>query len=367
MLRKLLDRMLSILYSFNSVIVLTLLVAFYYGFIAADRYVSESILSVKATTQSTGEVNGLVSLLNTGSLSNEDIVFLKSYIHSLDMLKILEEKINIRALYEKQKIDIFYNVSLQAKQEGLLRYYQNRVKIFQDSDGILQIGVEGFDAQSAHLIASMIVKESERFINEISHRAAREQMAFAEKELLQFKERYQIAKENLLAFQNANGVFDPLKQAEGRLSLIGSLEGSIAAKEAEFLVMQSYMNETAPQIVTIKAEIEALKQQLQIEKDKIASLEASQRLNDLAARFQDLSIEVTFAENAYTTALKAFETARIEALRKIKQVVVIQSPSLPQSAKYPRRLYNILTFFMVFSLIFGIAKFIGMVIEEHRY
>ena len=47
----------------------------------------------------------------------------------------------------------------------------------------MQIGVEGFDAQSAHLIASMIVKESERFINEISHRAAREQMAFAEKEL----------------------------------------------------------------------------------------------------------------------------------------------------------------------------------------
>ncbi|MBX7490508.1 capsule biosynthesis protein [Helicobacter turcicus] len=360
---------LEILYSFKVVIILTLLVAFYYIFIAADRYVSESILSVKATTQSTGEINGLSSLLNNGSFSNEDILFLKSYIHSLDMLKILEEKIDIRKLYEKQKIDIFYSAALESKQESFLKYYQSRVKISHGlgDGGILQVNVEGFDAESAYLIASTIVKESEKFINEISHRAAREQMEFAEKELLQFKQRYQKAKENLLAFQNKNGIFDPLKQAEGRLSLIGNLESKIAAKEAELLMMQSYINESAPQIVTIKAEITALKKQLRIEKNKIASPKTSQRLNDLAAQFQELSIEVTFAENAYTTALKAYETARIEALRKIKQVVVIQSPSLPQSAKYPEKIYNILTAFMVFSLIFGIIKFIRMIIEEHRY
>lgn len=371
MLDRFLERIknLEILYSFKMVIIATLLVAFYYIFIAADRYVSESILSVKATTQGTGEINGLTSLLNNGSLSNEDISFLKSYIHSLDMLKILEEKINIKELYEKQKIDLFYSVALKSTQEGLLQYYQNRVKIFQDGlgDGILRVDVEGFDAQSAHLIATTIVKESERFINEISHRAAREQMEFAEKELLNFKERYQKAKDNLLAFQNKYGIFDPLRQAEGRLKLMGDLEAKIAAKEVELSMMRSYINENAPQIVTIKAEITALKKQLNAERSKVASTKDSQRLNDLAAQFQDLSIEVTFAENAYTTALKAYETARIEALRKIKQVVVIQNPSLPQSAKYPDRIYNILTAFMIFSLVFGIIKFIRMIIEEHRY
>lgn len=371
MLNNFLERVknLEILHSFKIVIILTLFVAFYYVFIAADRYVSESILSVKATTQSTGEINGLASLLNNGSLSNEDILFLKSYIHSLDMLKILEEKINIRELYAKQTIDLFYSVALESTQEGLLKYYQNRVKILQDGlgDGILRVDVEGFDAQSAHLIATTIVKESERFINEISHRAAREQMEFAEKELLRFKERYQKVKDDLLAFQNKYGIFDPLKQAERRLQLIGSLEAKIATKEAELLMMQSYINESAPQIVTIKSEIEALKKQLRVEKNKVASPKTSQRLNDLAAQFQDLSIEVTFAENAYTTALKAYETARIEALRKIKQVVVIQNPSLPQSAKYPEKIYNILTAFMIFSLVFGVVKFIRMIIEEHRY
>ncbi|HEC1794433.1 TPA: capsule biosynthesis protein [Campylobacter lari] len=361
---------LKILNSFKIVLILMVFVVFYYVFIAANRYVSESILSVKSTTpDSSAAVSGLAALLTINSFSTEDITFLKSYIHSLDMLNILEEKIQIRELYQKQKLDFFYSISSSADQEEFLKYYQNRVKITQENsaNGLLRVEVEGFDPQSAHLIASTIVKESEKFINEISHKAARDQMQFAEEELLQFKKRYQKAKDELLAFQNKYGVFDPLKQAEGTLKLIAELESKIAAKEAELLMMQSYINDNAPQIVTIKSEITALKKQLQKEKSKVSSPKSSQKLNDLAAKFQDLTIEAGFAESAYTAALKAYESARIEALRKIKQVVIVQSPSLPQSAKYPEALYNILTAFMILSLIYGIVKFIKMIIEEHRY
>lgn len=360
---------LKILNSFKIVLILTAFVVFYYVFIAANRYVSESVLSVKSTTGDSGAITGIAALLTNNSFSSEDITFLKSYIHSLDMLNILEEKIQIRELYQKQKLDFFYSISSSADQEDFLKYYQNRVKIIQENsaNGLLRVEVEGFDPQSVHLIASTIVKESEKFINEISHKAARDQMQFAEEELLQFKKRYQKAKDELLSFQNKYGVFDPLKQAEGTLKLIAELESKTAAKEAELLMMQSYINDNAPQIVTIKSEIDALKKQLQKEKSKVSSPKSSQKLNDLAAKFQDLTIEAGFAESAYTAALKAYESARIEALRKIKQVVIVQSPSLPQSAKYPEVLYNILTAFMILSLIYGIVKFIKMIIEEHRY
>ncbi|EAH8848413.1 capsule biosynthesis protein [Campylobacter lari] len=360
---------LKILNSFKIVLILTAFVIIYYIFIAANRYVSESVLSVKSTTGDSGAITGIAALLTNNSFSSDDINYLKSYIHSLDMLNILEKKIQIRELYEKQKLDFFYSISSSANQEDFLKYYQNRVKITQENsaNGLLRVEVEGFDPQSAHLIASTIVKESEKFINEISHKAARDQMQFAEEELLQFKKRYQKAKDELLAFQNKYGVFDPLKQAEGTLKLIAELESKIAAKEAELLMMQSYINDNAPQIVTIKSEITALKKQLQKEKSKVSSPKSSQKLNDLAAKFQDLTIETGFAESAYTAALKAYESARIEALRKIKQVVIVQSPSLPQSAKYPEALYNILTAFMILSLIYGIVKFIKMIIEEHRY
>ncbi|HEH4658290.1 TPA: capsule biosynthesis protein [Campylobacter coli] len=358
---------LSIFDSFKIVWILMIFVIIYYILIAADRYVSTITMSVKSTTGST-QASGVLSLLTATSNTSEDIKFLQGYIESLDMLKILDEKIHLKELYNEQYIDLFFSLSSSSSIESYLKYYQNRVKVHvDDKTGLLNVEVEGFTPESAHLIAKTIMQESDKFINEISHKAAREQMAFAEEELVKYKERYQKAQNDLIAFQNKYGVFDPLKQAEAKAGLVTQLESDIAQREAKLLTMQSYMNDSAPEIVTLKAEIAALKKQLVKERSKISADNSSQKLNDLAAKFQDLTIEVGFAQSAYEAALKAYESARIEALRKIKQLVIIQSPDIPESAKYPERIYDILTAFIVLSLIFGIVKFIKMIIEEHKY
>ncbi|EDP8376811.1 capsule biosynthesis protein [Campylobacter coli] len=358
---------LSIFDSFKIVWILMIFVIIYYILIAADRYVSTITMSVKSTTGST-QASGVLSLLTATSNTSEDIKFLQGYIESLDMLKILDEKIHLKQLYDEQYIDLFYSLSSSSSIESYLKYYQSRVKVHvDDKTGLLNVEVEGFTPESAHLIAKTIMQESEKFINEISHKAAREQMAFAEEELVKYKERYQKAQNDLIAFQNKYGVFDPLKQAEAKAGLVTQLESDIAQREAKLLTMQSYMNDSAPEIVTLKAEITALKKQLVKERSKISADNSSQKLNDLAAKFQDLTIEAGFAQSAYEAALKAYESARIEALRKIKQLVIVQTPDVPQSAKYPEKIYNILTAFIVLSLIFGVIKFVKMIIEEHKY
>ncbi|EAH8663151.1 capsule biosynthesis protein [Campylobacter coli] len=358
---------LSIFDSFKIVWILMIFVIIYYILIAADRYVSTITMSVKSTTGST-QASGVLSLLTATSNTNEDIKFLQGYIESLDMLKILDEKIHLKKLYNEQYIDLFFSLSSSSSIESYLKYYQNRVKVHvDDKTGLLNVEVEGFTPESAHLIAKTIMQESDKFINEISHKAAREQMSFAEEELVKYKERYQKAQNDLIAFQNKYGVFDPLKQAEAKASLVTQLESDIAQREAKLLTMQSYMNDHAPEIVTLKAEIAALKKQLVKERSKISADNSSQKLNDLAAKFQDLTIEAGFAQSAYEAALKAYESARIEALRKIKQLVIVQTPDVPQSAKYPEKIYNILTAFIVLSLIFGVIKFVKMIIEEHKY
>lgn len=248
------------------------------------------------------------------------------------------------------------------------KFYQKRVEtVLDDTSGLLQVNVEGFSPQDAQTIAQAILKESERFINEISQSAAREQMAFAEQELLKAKTRLQTAKNELLAFQSRYGVFDPLKQAEAKANLTTGIESKIAEKETQLTTMQTYLNENAPQIIMLKSEINALKKQLAKETSKIVSSSNSKRLNDLAARFQDLTIEAQFAQDAYTVALTSIETTRIESSRKIKQLVVIQNASEPQDPEYPKKIYNILTIFVLLSAIYGIVKLIAMIIEEHKY
>lgn len=359
---------LSIFDSFKIVWFLMIFVVIYYTLIAADRYVSTMTLSVRSTSGGISDTNGILSLLTNTSNTSEDMRYLQGYIHSLDMLKILDQKIGLRKLYQEQSLDLFFRIWDSSSMESFLKYYQNRVKLYTDSKtGLLNVSVEGFSPESARLIAQNIMEESEKFINEISHSAAREQMAFAENEMTKYKERYKKAQNDLIAFQNKYGVFDPLKQAEHKVSLAAQIESNLAQKEASLLTLQSYMNDTAPEIVSLRAEIEAIKKQLQREMAKISSDNSSQKLNNLVAQFQDLSIEASFAQSAYEAALKAYEASRIEAARKIKQLVIIQNPDLPQSAGYPRRIYDILTAFMIMSLIFGIVKFTKMIIEEHKY
>lgn len=354
--------------SFKVIYLLMFFVIFYYLVIAADRYVSSITLSVRSINNDITPISGLASLVGVNSGAREDVLFLKQYIHSLDMLNILEREIQLRTLYESQKKDPFYMLFNNASQESFLKFYQNRVAItLDDTSGLLQVDVEGFSPQDAQTIAQAILKESEHFINEISHSAAREQMIFAEQELLKAKTRLQTAKNELLAFQSRYGVFDPLKQAEAKANLTTGIESKIAEKETQLTTMRTYLNENAPQIVMLKSEVNALKQQLAKETSKIIASSNSKQLNDLAARFQDLTIEAQFAQDTYTVALASVETTRIESSRKIKQLVVIQNANEPQSPEYPKKIYNIITIFVILSMVYGIIKLIAMIIEEHKY
>lgn len=364
-MKKLLIKMFS---SFKIVLLLMVFVVLYYLFIAADRYVSEVYLGVQSSNSKSSGTDALSSLIGVPPSSKEDVMHVKEYIHSLDMLNILNDHINLRYLYEKQTLDPFFRLYSNMNQESYHNYYKNRIDLsYDEATGLLKMKVEGFEPSDAQLIATEVLQEVDRFINELSHKISREQMAFSEDELIKAKERFQIAKNNLIEFQNRYGMFDPQNQAEAKAKLGLEIEAKIAQKETELATMLSYLNDSAPQVVALRAEISALKNQLVKESAKVASKESKSKLNELASKYQDLAIEAVFSEDAYKIALNAVEQNRIEANKKAKQLLVIQKPSLPQSAIYPEKIYNIVTIFLILSLLYGIGRLIKDIVEEHKY
>lgn len=141
----------------------------------------------------------------------------------------------------------------------------------------------------------------------------------------------------------------------------------ISQKETELNTMLSYLNESAPQVVTLRAEIKALNAQLEKEKNKVTSDLPQDKLNNVALEFQNLALEFGFAEDVYKAALKAVETTRIEMSRKVKQLVVIQSPRVPEAREYPKKGYNIFTIFIVLTLLYRLSGLIRMIVSESRY
>lgn len=77
-------------------------------------------------------------------------------------------------------------------------------------------------------------------------------------------------------------------------------------------------------------------------------------------------MKADFALDAYKLSLAAVENARIDATRKLKSLVVIEPATLPETAEYPRRLYNLATLLIGCLLLYGVVRLVIATIREHQ-
>lgn len=345
-----------------------LLAAVYYVVFAADRYVSEAIVTVRQANQDQSTVPGATLMLaGVNPPSREETLYLRQYIHSLDLLKRLDAKLDLRQHYEGQKRDLLFRLYADSSQEWFLEYYRSRVEVsFDDVTSLLSVRVQGFEPAFAQRLNAAILEDAERFVNGFSQRMAREQMGFAETELQRSATRLQKAKADLLAFQTQHRLLDPMAQARATGTLTAELQGVLARQEAELRNALTYLNDDSYQIKALRSQVEATRAQLDAERLRgVTAGRGGDRLNSLAAQFQDLALQAGFAEDAYKVALTSVESSRIDAARKFRSLVVIEPPSQPQTAVYPRRLYNLATLLLATLLLYGIVRLVIATVREH--
>lgn len=350
------------------VILPLIFVVFYLLAFAQDRYVTTSTIIVKQV----GEVNtqnstGIGALLGVSSTSNEDAQFLKAYIQSRDLIEKLDQQLNLAEAFQGKGRDPVFQLSQDASKEKLVKYFNQRVKISLDeATMLLQISTEGFDPEFSLKLNQAILKESELFINEISQRVAKDQLVFAQEQLDESLDSLTQARENLIGYQNKNQMFDPQAQAMAVAQIVNGLENSLAQLRTEERTLLSYLNPDAPQVVAIRSQIESVRKQIEDEKAKLTSPSESDRLNRSAVDFEGLKAQVEFSTDLYKLSLASLEKARLEAVRKLKNLVVITSPQLPQDALYPRVFYMSFSAFLLLNILFGITMLIRSIIREHK-
>ncbi len=354
---------------YGLVVLLPLIIIAIYLYTAAqDRYISSSTIVVKQVGQvGIEQSTGLGALLGVNNTSGEDAQFLKAYMQSPDMVYALDKKINLRQAFVGNGGDPLFQLSKEASKEELVKYFNKRVKIALDEKTMMMnITTEGFSPEFSLLFNKAILSESERFINEVSQRVAKDQLNFAQKQLDEATKQLSTARESLIGYQNRNQMFDPQIQASAVVQLVAGLEANLAQLNTEERALLSYLNPEAPQVIAIRSQIAALQQQIKNEKAKLTSSTTSNKLNQRAADFEALKAQVEFSTDLYKISLASLEKARLEAVRKLKNLVVITSPQLAQDAYYPRRGYILLSAFLMLTILFGIGQLIASVIREHQ-
>lgn len=360
-------RVVSFLLLVFLVIIPFVCITLYMVFIAQPRYVSESIVVVKQVSESSASsASGLGVLLGANHTSVEDAQYLKAYIESPDMLQRLAQPLEMRQAFEGNGEDPVFQLSKDASKEGFLKYYQRYLKVnLNEQNQLLTIETEGFTPEFAHQLNQMILGEGEKFINGISQQVAREQLVFSEKQLQEATQLLTKAKEELIAYQNNNRMLDPLSNAEAVNSIISGFSAQIAELKAQERALLSYLNPDTPQVISIRSQIVALQQQIDSEQSKLTSTSGT-KLNRQALQFETLKSNVEFATDLYRLALTASEKSRLDAAQKLKSLVTISSPQLPQQATYPRTLYVLLSALLILFMMYGVVHLTLSVIRDHR-
>lgn len=350
-------------------LVLVLLSSTYWLLLASDRYVSQARLLVQnASLQATPSMD-LGSLLGAAgsSVNRGDQLLLREHLRSPDMARRLDALLGLRAHYGNQG-DWFSRLwgGAQASDERFHSYYLRRVEVeFDEFSGVLVVNAQAFTPQMAQRMAQALVEQGERFMNGMAHEIAQEQVDFLQAQVQQLHGKVQHSRAALLAFQDKEGMISPEAAAQVVATIVASLQGQLADLQAQRTAMQAYLVDAHPNLVLMHQRIEALEKQIAQEKAKLAA-PGGRTLNRTAEAFAQLQLQAQFDLDMYKTALTALEQGRLESMRTLKKVSVLQQPNLPQDALQPQRLYTSLVWLCVIALLAGVLHLLRAVLMDHR-
>ena len=351
----------------SAAMVFSLTAAVYWILLASDRYVSEAHIVIERTNLAPGDSTMAFGVVAVVPGLTSDQMLLRDHLLSIDMLKALDAKLDLRAHYSYWRRDPLSSLWFKnAPIEKFHAYFQNRVTVEVDEfTGILTVKSQAYDPETAQAITAMLVENGERHMNAMAHALAAEQVAFLEKQVADLNARAVAARQELLSFQSSKQMLSPAGTAQTLEMIIAKLEGELSDLQTRRNGLLGYLMPDSPGVKELDLQIAGTREQLRRERRRLASTEGD-TLNRTVEQYQTLEMQAQFAQDLYKSAITALEHGRVEATRTLKKVSVLQSPNLPEYALEPRRLYNSIVYLIVSLLIAGLVNLVIIIIRDHR-
>ncbi|OEE61354.1 lipopolysaccharide biosynthesis protein [Enterovibrio norvegicus FF-454] len=356
-----------------------LLFSFYQIVIASERYESRAKLIVQQP-DGMATMDASMALLSGFGVSvpgASDAELAKAYIYSKDMLDYLLTELNIDQHYTNGNVDYFSRLESQYSQEDLYDFYRKMVNVEIDEKSlVILISAQAFAPEFSQKLTETISQRAEWYINKVGNDLAESQLAFIRGEHIRVEEKLLTAKHNLLFFQDKHSLLDPEAEGLAIQQIAYTLEAQIAERQSALNALTTIMSEKAPQVVALNNEIQAIEKQLLKERSRLSNNQIGltdpngiPQVRDLSvgailAKYAELKIGLELALQAFTSSQISLEKARIEAYRKLKYLVVVETPTLPEDNAFPKVTYNITLFTLLLLMLFGIGRLVLATIKE---
>jgi len=215
---------------------------------------------------------------------------------------------------------------------------------------IITITVVDHDPKRAAAIGQAYVAELNRLVAELSTSSARRERIFLEERLQAVSKDLESAEKEFSQFASKNSAIDIKEQGKAMVEAAATLQGHLIAAESELEGLRQTYTDNNVRVRSVRARIDELKHQLEKigGKGEDASAPAGQqqaslypsirRLPLLGVTYADLYRRTRVQEAVFEALTKEYEMAKVQEVKEIPVVKVLDSPSIPDKKSFPPRL-----------------------------
>jgi uncharacterized protein involved in exopolysaccharide biosynthesis len=230
----------------------------------------------------------------------------------------------------------------------------SRTAISEDhKNGIISITVTDREPQRAAAMAQEYVDELNRVVAQLSTSSARRERVFLEERLTQVNQELEAAEKNFSEFASKNTALDIKEQGRAMIDAGAALEGQMVAAQTELQALrQIYTNENV-RVRETQARVDELERQLQKLGGESTGSGTSATGSDsiypsirklplLGVTYADLYREMKVKEVVFETLTQQYELAKVEEVKQIPSVRVLDAPEIPERKSFPHRLWTMM-------------------------
>ena len=343
----------------------TLFAAYYFYSVATPMYAAHSEFSVsKAQSPIAAAAGGLMS----GSLfaTQKEAVQVQGFLTSRDAMVQLDDKIDLRAVWSDETIDVLQRLKPDASNEAMFKMYEKRVIIGYDpTEGILKMEVIAPDPEASLEMSKVLLEFAEGMVDQSSARARNDQMSGASASFESAEKKLKAANDRILQLQKERGVLSAELEITSQFTQITALETELLAREGTLVELNSNARPNKAKVRAQESRVASLKAQIaELRSGLTADSEKSKSLAEISGELLAAQSQLIVRQTMMTQSLTLLEAARIEANRQTIYLTQSVAPVLPDAAAYPKAFENTLLSALIFAGIYLMISLTASILRE---
>jgi uncharacterized protein involved in exopolysaccharide biosynthesis len=229
---------------------------------------------------------------------------------------------------------------------------------------IISLTVIDHDPKRAAALGEAYVVELNRLVAELSTSSARRERIFLEERLKAVNLDLESAEKEFSQFSSKNTAIDIKEQGKAMVEAAATLQGQYIAAQSELEGLKQIYTDNNVRVRSVSARIAELKRQLEKlgGKGEPASEPSGQqadflypsirKLPLLGVTYADLYRRTRVQEAVFESLTKEYELAKVQEVKEIPTVKVLDAPNIPERKSFPPRM---LIMFLGTALTLGLA------------